>query len=117
MMISKSEMEIMKIVWSENGPMTTAQILKSLNTTWKHTTVLTFLKRLTDKGVLKCERVGKTNCYYPLVSESEYKNEQTREFMSELHSGSVKNFLTALYSEKRPSKDEIEEIKEWFEGV
>ena len=117
MKISESEMEIMKIIWDKGEPVTTAYILDSLKTAWKHTTVLTFLKRLTDKGVLRCEKIGKTNCYSPLMSESEYKNAQTREFMSELHSGSLKNFLTALYGEKRPTKNEIDEIKEWFEGV
>lgn len=118
MKISESEMEVMKIIWGKKGEaVTTAYILDSLKTPWKHTTVLTFLKRLCDKGVLRCERIGKANLYSPLISEREYKNAQTKEFMSELHSGSVKNFLTALYGDKRPTKDEINEIKEWFEGV
>lgn len=117
MNISESEMEIMKIIWSSNEAVTTAYLLKTLNTGWKHTTVLTFLKRLCEKGVLKAERHGKTNCYLPIISEEEYKKRQTREFLSEIHSGSVKNFLTALYGEKKPSDKELNEIKQWFEGV
>lgn len=117
MKISESEMEIMKVIWKKNQAVTTAYILDNLNTSWKHTTVLTFLKRLTDKGAIKTERVGKTNYYSALVSEADYKNDQTREFLTELHSGSIKNFLTALYGDKRPTRDEMDEIKEWFEEV
>lgn len=117
MRISESEMEIMKVIWSENAAVTTADILKKLNTDWKHTTILTFLKRLTDKGAIRTERVGKTNYYSALISENDYKNSKTQEFMTELHSGSIKNFLSALYGDKKPTAQEIKEIKEWFEEV
>ncbi len=117
MKISDSEMEIMKVIWSKGEAVTTAQLLEELNTSWKHTTVLTFLKRLADKKALKVQRTGKTNLYSPLISEMEYSNMQAREYLSENHSGSVKNFLAALYNEKKPSRDELEEIKQWFEEV
>ncbi len=117
MKISDSEMEIMKIIWSHDGAVTSAQISSELETEWKLTTILTFLKRLTDKGIISSEKAGKSNCYRALMTEKEYKSQQTEEFLEEFHSGSVKNFLAALFGDKKPSKKEIEEIKEWFEEV
>ena len=115
--ISESEMKLMKIIWDYGGELTTAEILKRLDNSWKHTTTLTFLKRLTDKGILSVKRHGKTNCYSALVSEEEYKKAQTKEFLDDFYSGSVGKFLTAFYGNKKPSKKDMEEIKRWFEEV
>jgi predicted transcriptional regulator len=117
MKISDSEMEIMKVIWSHDEAVTSAQIAEDLDTEWKPTTILTFLKRLTDKGIISTEKSGKSNCYKAVITENEYKSRQTEKFLKEFHSGSVKNFLTALFGEKKPTKQEIEEIKEWFEEV
>lgn len=117
MKISDSEMEIMKIIWDMDREVTTADLGARLGKVWKPTTVLTFLKRLVDKGVLTVSRVGKTNYYRAVISEAEYKSQQTEEFLEEFHSGSVKNFLAALYGGKKPKTEEIEEIKQWFEEI
>lgn len=110
-------MEIMKIIWSHSDAVTSAQISDELKSEWKPTTILTFLKRLTDKGILISEKHGKSNCYKAVISENEYKSQQTEEFLKEFHSGSVKNFLAALFGDKKPSKKDIADIKEWFEEV
>ncbi|MFQ7291062.1 MAG: BlaI/MecI/CopY family transcriptional regulator [Monoglobales bacterium] len=115
MKISDSEMEIMRLIWKKNEAVSAAQLLEELDTDWKQTTVLTFLRRLVDKGVLSLRKEGKTNYYTPLISEDEYKTRQTRGFLKEVHSGSVSNFLTALYGGKKPNKAEMDELKKWFE--
>ena len=115
MKISDSEMEIMRIIWRKNAEVSAAQLLDELTIRWKQTTVLTFLKRLVDKGILSVRKEGKTNYYSPLISENEYKTQQTRGFLKEVHSGSVSNFLTALYGGQKPDKEEMEELKKWFE--
>lgn len=115
MRISDSEMEIMKLIWRENGAVTTAMLLDRLDNGWKQTTVLTFLKRLADKGALSIRREGKTNYYSPKISEADYKRQQTEAFLREVHAGSVKRFLAALYGGVKPSASEMEEIKQWFE--
>ena len=117
MKISDSEMEIMRLIWKKNEAVSAAQLLEELDTDWKQTTVLTFLRRLVDKGVLSLRKEGKTNYYTPLISEDEYKREQTEEFLNETHKGSVKSLLTALFGAKEPDKKELEEIKEWFEEI
>ena len=45
--ISDAEMEIMKIIWNYENPLTSKQIISFIpNNTWKTTTVLTLLSRL-----------------------------------------------------------------------
>ena len=117
MRISDSEMEIMNVIWSADSELCCADITDRLNTSWKQTTIQTFLKRLCDKGILNVRKEGKTNFYTPKISEEEYKREQTEEFLNETHKGSVKSLLTALFGAKEPSRKELEEIKEWFEEI
>lgn len=117
MKISESEMEIMRLLWKHSGEVTTAELLHELNNSWKTTTVITFLKRLSAKGIVGIRREGNTNYYRAVVSEDEYKLEQTEEFMRELHGGSVESFLSAFYGRKKPNSRELEDIKKWFEEL
>lgn len=110
-------MEIMKIIWQTEGEATAVMLMGELNNDWKQTTVLNFLKRLVNKGVLAVRREGKTNYYTPLISEQEYKKQQTRGFLSDIHSGSIRNFLTALYGDEKPSKQELEELHKWLDEI
>lgn len=117
MKISDSEMELMELIWNSDSPVTSAGIEQSLDTEWKGTTIRTFLKRLTAKGVLEVRQEGKVNYYTPLISREEYKRMCTEEFIKDMHSGSLKNLIAALYSDEKPAQSEIDEIKEWFESL
>ncbi len=117
MKISDSEMEIMKCIWNTEGESTALGIMEQLRNDWKQTTVLNFLKRLVGKGALSVRREGKTNYYTPLVTEQMYKKEQTKGFLSKIHSGSVRNFLAALYGEEKPDKEELDELKRWLDEL
>lgn len=114
--ISEAEMEIMKIVWSSSEVITTNDILNCLprDNSWKLTTVLTLASRLVKKGILKTDKRGKANYYTEVMSEEEYKEVQSRIFLEEMHSGSIKSFIATLYNGKKVNKKDLEELKEWF---
>lgn len=117
MKISESEMKIMKLIWQKKSAMTASELLDEVDEDWKITTVLTFLKRLYDKGMLEVNKIGKSNFYSPTITEDGYKRKQSEEFLNDMYSGSVKNFLTALYGGDKPDKNEINELKKWFEEL
>lgn len=117
MRISDSEMELMRIIWKRSGKITCSELMDELETEWKVTTVQTFLKRLCDKGILRVSKEGKINFYTPALTEEEYKQEQTEEFLDTMHKGSVKSLLAALFGAKQPDREELEDIKNWFEGL
>lgn len=116
MKISDSEMEIMNIIWETNDEVTSSELAKRLENTWKPTTVMTFLKRLCDKGALFVRRQGKTNFYRAAISEDDYKRERTEEFLKELHNGSVTSLLAALVK-GQPDGEEFKAIKQWFNDL
>ena len=114
MKISNSEMEIMNIIWRKGEEVTSAELIALLKDTWKPTTIMTFLKRLCDKGILDARKEGKTNFYNANITEDEYKRKTTENFLQEFHNGSVTSLLAALVKGKQPDSKELEEIKKWF---
>lgn len=115
--MSEAEKEVMRIIWASDDPVTSNQILERLppERNLKITTVLTFLSRLVEKGLLKNKKVGKKNYYYPQMDENEYKRQESRAFLESLHGGSIKSFFAALYDGNEISRKEIEELKKWLE--
>lgn len=115
--ISESEMEVMQVIWEAAAPVTSAQIQAALGEKrqWKATTLLTFLARLCEKGILQAERQGKANAWSALISREEYRRMETMAFLKEVHHGSLKSFVAALNaSELRP--EELQELREWFQS-
>ena len=81
--ITGSEYEIMKILWENGGKMTVAQVTAKLSDNdWTASTVSTFLQRLLKKGVVLCEKKGKTNLYFPGISQDKYDFEETENFIA-----------------------------------
>lgn len=114
--ISEAEKEVMQIIWAAGSPITSNEILDMLppERELKITTVLTFLTRLTEKGLLTSMKRGKKNYYVPLVTENEYKSYESKSFLAAIHGGSIKSFIAALCDDDEISHEEIEELKRWL---
>lgn len=114
--ITDAEYEIMRILWKMEQKMTVADVVRELEgNDWTASTVSTFLQRLLKKGVIACDKKGKTNLYYPLMKQSEYDMSETESFLSKLYKGSVKNLVTALYENEKLSQEDIEDLKKLFD--
>lgn len=115
--MSDAEKEVMQIIWAVGGSISSSWLLdelKNRNKDWKPNTVLTFLARLIEKGILTAKKHGRANEYIPLVSENEYKRFETRSFLDSVYDGSIKKFISALYEGDDLTTDEIEDLKKWF---
>lgn len=111
--ISDAEKLIMQIIWETEGPVTTYEILARLpedKTSWKKTTVLTFLSRLVEKGFIKSTRIGKANQYEACISEQEYRKYETKEFVKDIHNGSVLGLISTLCKSGDLTKEDIESV-------
>ena len=115
--MSEAEREIMQLVWAAGGSVSSAELLydlKAMDKDWKPNTVLTFLARLVEKGILTCVRHGRSNEYIPLLTESEYKHFETRSFLDAVHAGSIKSFVAALYDHDGLTSADVAELKAWL---
>ena len=109
---SHSEKMIMDILWRNERPLTTAEILQQLpeGKSWKQNTVITFLSRLTEKELVTATKIGRAHHYEALLTEEEYRAFETKQFISDVHEGSVSGFLQTLTESGDLTKKDIEDV-------
>lgn len=118
--LTQSEMEIMNIVWASGRDITVREVLEQMpEPRPAYTTVGTFMKILTEKGVLeakKHEGDGKTLYYAPLLGKVEYKKRFLELIKRQLFDGSIKSLVSFFVEEEEISREELieylEELKE-----
>lgn len=116
--VSDSELELMKIVWSQGGTARYAQIMEELSRTgrtWQKNTVITLLSRLVEKGFLRVRKLGRRNEYTATVSEADYQTAQTQVLVNKLYAGSAKGLVAALIQQEAISPGDYEELKRFWE--
>lgn len=109
-----SELKVMMIIWNNGEKMSTGEILSELknDTTWKLSTLQIILTRLTEKGFLKNEKIGRYNYYTSLVDGSEYTQFETKNFVKKMYNNSSKRLIASLINGDDSLTDEdIEEIR------
>ena len=96
------------IIWA-NEPITTANLVKvcekELN--WKRTTSYTVLKRLSLAGIFQ----NNDGVVTSILSRDEFYAKQSEIFVEENFEGSLPAFLAAFSSQKKLSKNDIEEME------
>ena len=118
--LGDSELEIMKILWKATEPITSVEISEAVSyRSWKKTTISTFLTRLTEKGAISADKKGKLYYYTAIIGEKDYRKSQTKNLITNLYHGSVKELAVSLFKDEKMSLEDIEELKsvlkEWEE--
>lgn len=106
----------MEIIWSSDPPITTLQIMEKMKSdrNLKLQTLLTMLLRLTEKGFLTSERVGRERNYSPAVSRGEYMRVETGAFMARHYIDSMRSLIKTFYDGKTLSPEDILELQDWL---
>lgn len=116
--ISDYELELMKIIWGNNGAALYAEIVKTLEekgTPWTKNTIITLCSRLVDKGFLKTNKIGHRNEYTAIISEAEYQAAQTQTFLEKVYEGDVKGLVATLLQKELLSCEEYEDLRRYWE--
>lgn len=110
--ISDGEYEIMKIIW-KCSPIKSQDIIPLVNpeNNWNEKTIKTMINRLLKKGVIGYEKEGKSYLYYPIIDESDYEKRENNSFLQKFYNGSVNAMLSHFISDKKFSREEINELK------
>lgn len=113
--ISGAELEVMQILWEADEPLTVQTVCDKLpSNKWAYKTVGTLLVRMEEKGAVTSEKRGRVNFYTPVLDKEEYTKAQTKDFVSRLYHGSVKELAVSLFQSEDMTEDDIEEIRKMF---
>lgn len=110
-----AEFDIMKVVWANEPPITTSDIMKQLGNEkdWKIQTVVSLMLRLVERGFLRSEKHGKERTYFPLVNKEDYLKFETGNFMKQFHDNSFINLVNTLYDDEALTDKDIDELLRW----
>ena len=117
--LSEAEFEIMQVLWRNDAPMTSNQLLEEMgdNRNWKLASLMTVLARMAEKGAVYCDRTTRTNFYSALVSEEEYKLTEGTSFLEKMFNKSAKDFIASLYQGKKMSSKDIQELSDYLKSL
>lgn len=83
-MLGELEQKIMNVIWASNCPLKPAQVQNALCCDLAYTTVMTVMKRLTDKGLLTREKKGNTYYYFGTTAKTDYAKNHLRKLFDSL---------------------------------
>lgn len=114
-----SELDIMLVLWNAEPDMCRSEIQERLNRKKKlaPTTILSLLSRLEKKEMVSVKRDGNKNLYSPVISQEEYRINESGSLIKKLYDNSLKGFVVSLYAGKQFDKEEIEELKSFLEEI
>ncbi|HBI72294.1 MAG TPA: hypothetical protein DDY59_03800 [Lachnospiraceae bacterium] len=65
--------------------------------------------------IFKATRISKANYYEPCLTEQEYRNIETKQFIEDVHKGSVLSFISALCDNGDLTKEDFEKLMRHLE--
>lgn len=112
--ISDAEWQVMKVLWAAQEPLPSSAIIVALeaNTQWKPKTIHTLISRLVKKNALGVKTDNKAYLYFPIVTESECKLEETKSFLQRVYDGSFNLMVANFVKEAKLSPEEIKELEQ-----
>ena len=112
--LTKAETQVMNILWSLPEQQGCIQDIIDRYPEPKpaYTTILTFMKILTDNGFVKPERVGKANRFSPLVSKDDYTYSFISDVKDTFFDGSFTSLVSFFAKKEQYTDEELAELKE-----
>lgn len=111
--LSEAEWKVMGALWEE-APQTIMQMTRHFQETtgWTKHTIMTFLRRMEDKGAVRYEAGERAKLYYPQIERQEAALQETEDFLERVFEGRMGLMLNTMVEQKALSGKEISELYE-----
>ena len=115
--ISKQEWKIMHLLW-ENPAQTMTQITKLLEGQkgFSKNVVITYLKRLEEKGAVYYERGAKAKQYFPKITQDEAEQKEILSFLDKVFHGNAGMLVNTMVKDEIISEEEVMQLYKLLHG-
>ncbi len=116
--LSKPEWALMEALWTTPN-LTMSGIISAMGDAfdWKYNTYVTYVKRMSDKGLIGFNRIGRDNFYYPLVEKDECFMEESRHILDKFPSRSAKDLLVYMIRDSELNEADRTELKALLDSL
>ena len=111
MQLSKSEEELMNILWEKQPAFMKDLISAYPEPLPAQTTVATLLKRMADKGFISYSTEGRSRKYRALVGKKEYFSKHVNSLIENFFGNSASQFASFFTRETNLSKKELKDLR------
>lgn len=101
----------MECLW-EKSPRTGREAVDYLSefAAWSRSTTLTMLRRMTEKGFIRCSEQNGMHVYSPTIRREEAALQETDSFLKRVYHGSVSMMVSAMTKKQSLTQAEIDEL-------
>ncbi|HEX2452417.1 MAG TPA: BlaI/MecI/CopY family transcriptional regulator [Vicinamibacterales bacterium] len=110
--LTAHELELMKIVWRHDEPVTVRDVYEELRTRRPvaYTTVMTNMKTLEQKGYLKTTLQDRAHLYRPAKPKHQVVGAMVRDFVDRVFNGSARPLVLHLLEDDHLSESDLKDI-------
>ncbi|HKE36358.1 MAG TPA: BlaI/MecI/CopY family transcriptional regulator [Candidatus Baltobacteraceae bacterium] len=109
--LTKAELRVMEVLWQRRSG-TVADVVAALpSPPLAYTTVLTMLRILEQKGIVRHKADGRAHVYYPCIERDDAATTAVSDVLRSFFSNSKTALAVRLMSEEKPNADELASIK------
>ena len=110
--LSEAQLEIMNVVW-ERGSCTVSEVVEALNKQRPiaRNTVLTVMTRLSEKGWLIQETVGRAHRYVAARKRASVQKSMVRRLLDAAFGGNPDGLIMAMVDDGALSAEDLEQIR------
>jgi predicted transcriptional regulator len=110
--LTAHELEMMKIVWGHNAPVTVRDVYEQLRQSRSiaYTTVMTTMKTLEQKGYLKATQHDRAHVYQPAQPRQQVIKAMVRDFVDRVFNGSGRPLVLHLIEDDQLTECDLREI-------
>lgn len=111
--ITQSEEAIMNLLW-EHGSLSIMQIVQALEESkhWSKQTIVSFLRRMEEKGTVKYEQRGRTKYYFAVIPKADVVQKETRGILNRFFGGKWGTMVSYMAKETQLTDEDIQELWE-----
>ena len=115
---TEAELEILQILW-ENGPSTVRFINDALNKKKSvgYTTTLKIMQIMSEKNLVTRDEENRSHIYTAAYKEDETQKVLLDKFLETAFGGSASKLVMQALGNRKTSKREIEEIREFLDKI
>jgi Predicted transcriptional regulator len=112
MQLTNAEEQIMKYLWKLDRAFIRDLMNEFPEPKPAPTTVLTFLKRMIDKGFVSYKQFGNSREYFTLVEKSDYFSVRFNGLIKDFFNNSTTQFASFYTNETNMSEKELKELRD-----